>query len=215
MDTMDPQTGAPLLGEPLPVELMNTVHAERDGIHDALLDADDLARWLRAVSPRFVPALALDETAGATPPPLPLVERYRQLRDALRRMAAVATEDPRPAAASAAPDLATAVEAVNRACAYAPEWSRMVWPDGGAPSLAAVTGPSHGHPAAIALSRIAEQAVRLFTGPDRAELRACRAPGCVLYFVRAHPRREWCSATCGNRARVARHYQRHHADPAG
>nr|WP_279582460.1 CGNR zinc finger domain-containing protein [Fodinicola feengrottensis] len=24
------------------------------------------------------------------------------------------------------------------------------------------------------------------------------------------PRREWCSASCGNRARVARHYDRHH-----
>ena len=29
---------------------------------------------------------------------------------------------------------------------------------------------------------------------------------CVQYFVKDHPRREWCSAACGNRARVARHY---------
>ncbi|MEV8411642.1 CGNR zinc finger domain-containing protein, partial [Streptomyces niveus] len=28
------------------------------------------------------------------------------------------------------------------------------------------------------------------------------------FFVRSHPRREWCSADCGNRARVARHYRR-------
>ena len=40
--------------------------------------------------------------------------------------------------------------------------------------------------------------------------RATHAPGCVLYFVQDHPRREWCSTACGNRARVARHYDRHH-----
>lgn len=210
----EPPPGVPLLGEPLPVELMNTVWADRDGLHDALADADGLTRWLRAVAPRFEPALTFDESAtdsGPSPQP-PLVHRYQRLRDALRRLAAVATEDSRPAAASAQPDLATAVEAVNRACAWAPEWSRMEWPDGGTPFRARATAPAHAA-AAVALSRIAEQAVQLFTGPDREAVRACGAPGCVLYFVRAHPRREWCSLNCGNRARVARHYQRHHVDP--
>jgi predicted RNA-binding Zn ribbon-like protein len=65
-------------------------------------------------------------------------------------------------------------------------------------------------PALAAVAAIAEEAVALFAGPDRRLLRACHAPGCVLYFVRNHPRREWCSDGCGNRARVARHYQRHH-----
>jgi predicted RNA-binding Zn ribbon-like protein len=37
---------------------------------------------------------------------------------------------------------------------------------------------------------------------------ACHAPGCVLYFLKTHPRREWCSVTCGNRVRAARHYER-------
>jgi len=27
--------------------------------------------------------------------------------------------------------------------------------------------------------------------------------------VKNHPRREWCSAACGNRVRAARHYRRH------
>jgi hypothetical protein len=45
--------------------------------------------------------------------------------------------------------------------------------------------------------------------PDSPRLRACQAPGCVLYFVKDHPRREWCSTACGNRARAARHYRRH------
>ena len=45
-------------------------------------------------------------------------------------------------------------------------------------------------------------------GPHRAELRACHAPGCVLLFLKDHPRRAWCSDACGNRARQARHYAR-------
>ena len=33
-----------------------------------------------------------------------------------------------------------------------------------------------------------------------------------VYDLPAHPRRRWCSpARCGNRARVARYYQRHGA----
>jgi predicted RNA-binding Zn ribbon-like protein len=50
----------------------------------------------------------------------------------------------------------------------------------------------------------------LMAGENPVGLRACYAPGCVLYFVNSHPRREWCSTACGNRARAARHYQRHH-----
>ncbi len=58
------------------------------------------------------------------------------------------------------------------------------------------------------LAEVAGQSIRLLGGDEARELRACCAPGCVLYFVRSHPRREWCSVACGNRARAARHYQR-------
>ncbi|MFJ5547937.1 CGNR zinc finger domain-containing protein [Streptomyces sp. NPDC093225] len=50
---------------------------------------------------------------------------------------------------------------------------------------------------------------RLLTGDMRPQLRACLAPGCVFSYVKQHPRRAWCSAGRGDRARVARHYQRH------
>jgi predicted RNA-binding Zn ribbon-like protein len=187
--------GAPLLGEPLPVELMNTVWADRDGVYDAL--GDDLPQWLRDVSPRLGLS-GEDRTVDEK-----LAVRFRELRDGLRRMAAAVTEDDRPPTASTTPDLSAAVEAVNRSCAYAPTWSELSWPP-----VREIR--SSGTRAATALSVIAEQAVQLFT-EDSANLRACHGPGCVLYFVRNHPRREWCSAGCGNRARVARHYRRHHA----
>jgi predicted RNA-binding Zn ribbon-like protein len=236
-------TAAPLLGEPLPVELMNTVWADRDGLHDELRDAASLAAWLQAVAGRFAagpgdggprggpgagpgggapgggpggsprrapggggPGLAVVLPGGR--PGRELAGQFRELRDGLRVLAAAVTADQRTRAAGArAPDLAAAVRAVNAACARAPLWSRLTWAGPpGAPARAlrsAGTGPE------AALSWIAEAAVLLFTSQDAGRLRACPGPGCVLYFVRAHPRREWCSAVCGNRARVARHYQRH------
>ncbi|MET0237069.1 MAG: ABATE domain-containing protein [Kibdelosporangium sp.] len=129
----------------------------------------------------------------------------RELRDALRRLAAEVTGDRREAAASAIQDLQVAVDVVNRACAKAPSWSQLTWP------ATRTTATAHTQEEAL-VSTIAEEAVQLFTGPDRDNLRACEGPGCVLYFVRNHPRRGWCSSECGNRARVARHYRRHHPD---
>jgi predicted RNA-binding Zn ribbon-like protein len=137
-----------------------------------------------------------------------LAGQFRELRDGLRGLAAATTDDPRArAAGTGTPDVAAAVRAVNAACARAPLWSRLTW--AGPPGAPARTLRSAGTGPQAALSWIAEEAVLLFTSPDAGQLRACPGPGCVLYFVRAHPRREWCSAVCGNRARVARHYQRH------
>jgi predicted RNA-binding Zn ribbon-like protein len=50
-------------------------------------------------------------------------------------------------------------------------------------------------------------------GQLQPDLRACGAPGCVLMFVKDHPRREWCSVACGNRARQARLTARRRGDP--
>jgi predicted RNA-binding Zn ribbon-like protein len=185
-----------LLGEPLPVDLMNTVWADRDGVHDALRDTPARTAWLQAVRDRVTFGSHVSVTTLCT------------LRDALRRLAATATADDRPAARSAIPDHATALTVLNNACAAAPTWSRLHWPTDAAPTRAR---RSAGTPFDTAIGLIAEQAVDLFAGPLRTELRACHAPGCVLYFVRDHPRRQWCGASCGNRARVARHYQAHHA----
>ncbi|MEU8508838.1 CGNR zinc finger domain-containing protein, partial [Streptomyces brevispora] len=46
------------------------------------------------------------------------------------------------------------------------------------------------------------------SGEQRDALRACRAPGCILFFVQSGPARQWCSSGCGNRVRVARHANR-------
>lgn len=204
-------TAAPLLGEPIAVELMNTVWADRRGVHDALTTPKQAVAWLRAIRPQTAAMIAAEPTAKRGASDDALLRRLSTLRDALRRLAAEATGDPHRAASSSIPDLAAAVEELNIAAAAAPSWSRLLW-------SANATAPSRSlHAAATAdealTSQIAENGIELFAGDGRHQLRACLGPGCVLYFIKNHPRREWCSATCGNRARVARHYRRHHGNP--
>ncbi|MFE7313401.1 CGNR zinc finger domain-containing protein [Streptomyces sp. NPDC057555] len=199
-------TDAPLLGEPLPVELMNTVWADRDGVHDALRDPDGTRAWLHAVSPR-IDLMTPGDLDALTPSDLDrLGGRLIGLRDALRRLAAEITEDARPASASATRELDEAVSVLNQAAGDTPHWSALSWTPGQAPSRHTRTS---GQAASAAVSAIAEESITLFSQDTRHHLRACLAPGCVLYFLKNHPRREWCSPGCGNRARSARHYQRH------
>lgn len=53
---------------------------------------------------------------------------------------------------------------------------------------------------------IARDALELIA--DRATIGVCGAPGCGMFFVPTRPGQVWCCASCGNRARVARHYKR-------
>jgi predicted RNA-binding Zn ribbon-like protein len=179
--------------DPLPVRLMSTIWADADGPHDALRRTADVTRWLDAAGLDRAGAQATDGDLATG----------RALRDALRRLAAHITDDRRPAASAAPADIAHAVDQVNAIAAELPA-PRLALRDGRLEREAPI-GPS---PVATALAQVAEQAVSLFGGDDATRLRACYAPGCVLYFVKTHPRREWCSLACGNRVRAARHYQR-------
>jgi predicted RNA-binding Zn ribbon-like protein len=182
-----------LSDEPLPVRLMSTIWADPDGTHDDLRTTADVGEWLDAVGVDRAGAHATEgELATA-----------RALRDAVRRLAAYVTEDDRPAAAASQTDVAAAVRQLNVTAAELP--ARCLVLRDGRLEVGAPEGPS---PVTTGLAQIAEQAVGLLGGEDAARLRACYAPGCVLYFIKTHPRREWCSVACGNRVRAARHYQR-------
>ena len=192
-------TTATLLGEPLPIELMNTVWADRAGKHDALSAPADVAEWLDRVGSSRVagldrlPAADLDD----------LRRRLLALRTAFLRLAGEATGDTRWATPDAE-SLHRAVADVN--AAVVPRSPRLVWADGQA-TTRQERAPSD--PAAAVLSTFAEEAVALFGDGNASRLRVCDGPDCGLYFVKDHPRREWCSPTCGNRVRAARHYRRH------
>ncbi len=179
--------------EPAPVRLMNTIWADRSGVHDEL-------RSCRGARIALVAAGLLD-------PGVPVSAQDRravqELRDALRRLAEVSTNDVRPRAASPL-DVHQALHVVNNAAATHPPIAALEFRDA---HLAPVAG-GPGLSVNAALGWAATQAIELIANPGR--LKACNAPGCVLFFVQHHPRREWCSTACGNRARAARHYRRHH-----
>lgn len=171
---------------------MNTVWADRSGRYDDLADVDDLRAWLAA---NGAPAEAVDEAHLA---------RFRTLRDALRRLAAFRTGDDRERAASPTVDVAQAISDVNEAATLAPAGDLLDVVEGELRLKAA-----EGDAVNRRLSVIAAQSIEFLAGPEGSKLRPCLAPVCVLYFTKDHPRREWCSPGCGNRARVARHYARH------
>ena len=184
-----------LAEEPAAVRLMNTIWADRAGVHDDLRTTRDLADWLVAISATDGPVRVTKDD----------VARARRLRDALRRLAALCTDDTRVAAASEVEDIDVAIGEINSLVAVCPPTPRLALLDGRLIGDTATIGP----PVTRALTAVASEAIELFTGADSPQLRACQAPGCVLYFLRDHPRREWCSTACGNRARAARHYRRH------
>jgi predicted RNA-binding Zn ribbon-like protein len=172
---------------------MSTIWADTDGLHDDLRTTADVDEWLDAVG---------IERAGAHATEGELA-KARTLRDAVRRLAAYVTRDSRSAAASTVTGVAAALDQVNSTAAELP--APLLALRDGRLELGAHRGAS---PVAAGLAQAAEQAAGLLGGEDAARLRACYAPGCVLYFIKTHPRREWCSVACGNRVRAARHYQR-------
>jgi predicted RNA-binding Zn ribbon-like protein len=183
----------PLLGEPLALDLLNTVVAAPDGPRDLLASPAALLAWTGAQAGRLPPE--------AVVPPADVLPRVRALREALRALFAAAVDGPAPA-----PE---AVAAVNAAAAAAPGFPQLAWAPP-APPHAHLAYPT-GRPGDALLAAVAASGIALLAGDDRRRLRRCDGPGCVLLFLATNPRRRWCSARgCGNRVRVARHYRRHH-----
>ena len=181
----------PLRDEPLAVELHNTVYADAGELIDGLADIASSEAWVAGLAPRLAAG-----GKGAGPKPAELIA----LRQAVRQALQAVIDGARPSRAS--------IEMINQCCVRAPR-SRVARWRANAP-LVSDWDFGRASRADVVLSALAADAIELLTGPDGANLRACGAPGCVLVFVKDHPRREWCSGPCGNRARQARHYRRTH-----
>lgn len=187
-------TDVPLLypSEPRSIQLANTLWATQGQLHDSLESAASLRRWASAAGVRGHASLTNVDLVEA-----------RELRDAIRRLAAETTGDHRPMAVDDSAGIDDSLAILNRflrsqslALARADDGTLSI-------SWTAAVRDFRG-----ALIEIATEAAHLLTDGG-SEIRACLGPGCVLYFARQGGRREWCSPGCGNRARVARHYRRH------
>ena len=183
-------------------------HDGAGGVADDLRDPPGLAAWLETHA-------GLLAAAGVAPPPggdEALLAEVLELRRAVRALCAEAVRPGPPSRADAAAllPLPTAVETLNRAAGRVPVQPVLSWPAGGEPRLRSAPAPAA--PRAALPAALARAAGAFLAGPDRVRLRSCQAPRCVRYFLREHTRQQWCKPSCGNRARVARHYRRHHAE---
>lgn len=186
-----PAGGSPLLGEPLAIEFANTHYAVRGRHREGIGTPVHLAAWLRDNAAALGPEAADLHVSEAE------VETFRSLRAAIRGLCRACVD-------GCLGDDAH-IMVLNAAAAAAPRWPQLRC----AGPAYTVSEHTHGKGVDAALAAIARDAIAILGGPLRTQIRACQAPGCVLFFVKDHPRREWCSASCGNRVRAARHYQRH------
>lgn len=179
-------TPVPPIGEPLALDLVNT----RPTVGDLLATPDDLRAWWALQADRLPEAVPEEVTAAD----LAAVQAVRE--HTARALARVRRCEEPPVAD---------VAGLNQAQRAAPAISELAW-DG---SAATATRRRDGSPGRRLAAWLAEAAAELLADPGVTKIRECEADDCVLLFLPAHPRRRWCSpARCGNRVRVARHYQR-------
>ncbi len=173
-------------GEPLvALDLVDTLMTVTDPPTDLLADPEAAARWWALQAPRLPPGPAPDPAAT------------RRLRAAIRDLLDARLEDRAPSA--------TSIEDLNAAAASVPSSPRLV------ADVAEVRWHTE-HGGNAALAAIAGEAIALLADPARLpRLRRCANPACSMLFLAERKSRQWCASNvCGNRVRVARHYERTH-----
>jgi predicted RNA-binding Zn ribbon-like protein len=189
LDAMQ-SAGFPVGGEPLvALDLADTLMTVNDPPADLIGSLDDRARWWRLQSCRL--------PAG----PVPDAVATRRLRAAIR--------DVFDAHLEGRDALRTSVDDINATAASVPTSTRLVTTGEGHRSDTRWHTEYGGN---AALAAIAREVIELLSTPERLlRLRRCANPECSMVFLAENRRRTWCTANiCGNRVRVARHYERTH-----
>lgn len=193
----------------LAIALMNTIRHERSSLQDDLAPADGIGLWLERMDhQRLLPAplVAADTRSDLASALTNDRAHLLQLRGALRAIAEEVTGNSRLVVPTPEMTVAEATQIVNDTASSAPRSKVLTW-ENGTPYKAIRWG---GTPGQNFLAAVATSGIEVVSGP-RSQLRACHGPNCVQFFTQGHRRREWCSFSCGNRARVARHYARQHS----
>ncbi|MGW1148906.1 CGNR zinc finger domain-containing protein [Streptomyces sp. NPDC002454] len=185
-------------------------HDGRGGVADDLTVPTDLTAWVRQRSTVFATGL---DAVRYTADPANLQE-VRSLRSAVRALFARAVRPAPPSRADAhrLPTVPQALAVLNAAARRVPVVPVLAWPEGAAPALDAAPA-ARAVAGDLLITSLAGAAGAFLTGPDAERLRVCPGPRCVRYFLKEHPRQGWCTPSCGNRARVARHHERQRATP--
>ena len=184
--------GFPMGGEPLvALDLVDTLMTAADPAVDLLDSAERGAHWWVLEMTRLPRSPVPDPTAT------------RRLRAAIRDLFDAHLEHCSPKRSS--------IEDVNAVAASVPTSPRLVYAETGEPGEDTRWHTEQGGNPALAA--IAREAIDLLADPERSSrLRRCANPTCSMLFLAETTRRQWCASNvCGNRMRVARHYQRTHA----
>lgn len=178
----------PLVGESLPLDLVNTRPQAHQGLADLFHTAAGLQEWLTAESDRLPHARVGEATRVGVV--------------TLRQHVGSAIDD---IMAGGRPS-ELALHCLNEALRRAPLHPQLTWGSLG-PRVDTIR---QGDDDTQLFAALAEAAVEYLASDNALKTRQCEAPDCEMLFTATHPRRRWCSPTvCGNRTRVARYYERH------
>ncbi|MFC4008059.1 CGNR zinc finger domain-containing protein [Nonomuraea purpurea] len=193
------------------LELASTIrHDGNGGVADELATVQSTTRWIHQQAELLAGHVGVAE--------LTMSEELRNeivgLRRAVRALFAQAVSPAPPSRADAhrLMPVEQALAHLNAAAAREAIVPQLDWPTGGTPRTGVLSTERDANVRLI--TALARAAIDFLSGPQREQLRACNAPRCVRYFAKTHGRQEWCKPSCGNRARAARHYQRHHSTTA-
>lgn len=182
--------GFPVAGEPLALDLADTLITVTDPDTDLLPDEAACRAWWNLQSDRL--------PAGAGIPPRSATVALRQaVRDILdTHITATA-----PAQAS--------IELINLAAAAVVSTRQLVRTETGWAARTSLSA-THERGHELALAAVADSLIDILAGPAHDRLRRCANPACSMLFVAHDARRRYCTQNiCGNRARAARHYRRY------
>ncbi|WP_097867987.1 CGNR zinc finger domain-containing protein [Streptomyces sp. rh34] len=182
---------APLTGEVLALDLVNTRPMGAHGRVDLLATPRQLSDWLALEGDRLQGEV---RDTAPTRADLAPVHAVRAHTEAAVRALLDRTEPP-----------GSALRGLTEAQRAAPSVRELTWDGTAVTVVSRRTGPLGTRLAAL----LAEAAAEMLGAPAIDRLKECEADDCVMVFLPSHPRRRWCSPTrCGNRTRVARYYRR-------
>jgi predicted RNA-binding Zn ribbon-like protein len=185
-------------------DFLNTLDIDNGFPEEKLPTLDDALAWFvergvihREGADRARAKVSTDADAAARD-----LEHVYQVRSALRDVASAIAEHRTPRA--------SALNIVNRALHARQVIELVAGPDG-----CSVDHRHIGDPIDDALARLAEPLVSELTGGRPERIRVCASDTCewIFYDGSRTGRRRWCDmATCGNRAKAARHRARTKAE---
>jgi predicted RNA-binding Zn ribbon-like protein len=181
-------------------DFLNTLDHDDGFIREHLESLDDALKWFvdRGVIHREGADRARAQVTSQPAAADRDLARVRAVRQALREIAEAIAEHRVPTA--------TALDVVNRALRARQIIELVASPDG-----CSVDHRHVGDPVDDALARLAEPLVTELTAGHPERIRICASDTCewVFYDTSRTGRRRWCDmATCGNRAKAARHRAR-------